>query len=88
MLVSLSSKTMASRLEKMRTVDREKTSPKRRAASRTKGISNTRPKLLIDSRLRVTVRITPHKRPSGKLTDCLPRRRTYPYLFYGCMRLF
>jgi Rrf2 family transcriptional regulator, repressor of oqxAB len=41
MLVSLSSKTLASSLRKMRAVDRETSAPKRRAASRTKGIANT-----------------------------------------------
>jgi Rrf2 family transcriptional repressor of oqxAB len=41
MLVSLSSKTLASSLQKMRAVDRETSAPKRRAASRTKGIANT-----------------------------------------------
>jgi hypothetical protein len=44
MLVSLSSKTLASSLQKMRAVDRETSAPKRRAASRTKALpSNPHP---------------------------------------------
>jgi hypothetical protein len=43
-LVSLSSKTLASSLQEMRAVDRETSAPKRRAASRTKALpSNPHP---------------------------------------------